>query len=487
MAQLVVFIVGVLGMVLELVGVRVLAPYLGSSLIVWTSIIGVFLGSLSLGYYLGGRLSQKAGKNSLGFILAGICLFILTEGLFKEVVLAQIAGLGDLRTSSFLAATYLFFVPGVLMGSTLPVVIATSTDGVESPGRLAGRLYAFSTVGSIVGTFLGGFYLIPTFGTNSIFFLLGVSSGVLALLVVGGGGVKKYLILPGAFFLSFFVVSSTSLPPGVIADVDSPYGRLIVKEFSEEQTGRGVIALTTARGAAQSMAYADGGSDLAAPYTRFFRLAQSFNPSISKALMIGGGAYSYPKVFLKENPKATIDVVEIDPQMTKLARKYFNLKDDERLRIYHQDARIYLNANSNVKKYDAIYVDVFGSAAIPPFSITTKEALQKLDNMLENGGVVATNAVSAINGINSQMLKSQYATHKAVFKRVFAFKIRESLPDYLVQNIMLVATNSDSVITSEEFFDKLREASLIEEQLLKGRGVVLTDDFAPIEYYARWF
>src|SRR3989338_3386296 len=166
--EIIVFIAGALVMILELIGSRLLAPYLGTSIFVWTALIGIVLGALSLGYYLGGRFSAK--NPSLAFLclilfLAGLAIFLVA--IFKDFILFYSTYFG-VKSGAVFATIILFALPGVLLGMISPYAVRLKIKDLESSGGIAGNLYALSTIGSIVGTFLAGFYLIPTFGSNQI-------------------------------------------------------------------------------------------------------------------------------------------------------------------------------------------------------------------------------------------------------------------------------------------------------------------------------
>ena len=131
--------------------------------------------------------------------------------------------------------------------------------------------------------------------------------------------------------------------------------------------------------------------ELVSEYMKYYRLLNHFKPKLKRTVMFGGAGYAYPKNFLNKFQKARIDVVEIDPQLTKLARRYFKLKFNPRMTIYHEDARTFLNRTTN--KYDAILIDVFKSNYTLPFHLTTKEAVQKNYDILNKDGVIILNLV----------------------------------------------------------------------------------------------
>jgi spermidine synthase len=230
--------------------------------------------------------------------------------------------------------------------------------------------------------------------------------------------------------------------------------------------------------------FTDGTNDLVLDYTKFYRLFSYFVPNPTSALMIGGCAYTFPRDFIKNYPDAKMDVAEIDPGMTAIARKYFNLNDEKNLAIYHQDARIYLNENK--KKYDVIFGDAFNSAPAIPFQLTTKEAVIKEYNALNDDGVIMVNIISAIEGEKGKFARAEYATYKKVFPQVFLFAVQNINDDSEAQNIMLVALKSEK-IPNWESSDKEISGFLshVWKKPIADDVPVLTDDFAPVEYYSR--
>ena len=171
---LIVFVSGAVVMVFELAGSRVVGPYFGTSLFVWTSLIGIILGSLSIGYYVGGRLADRVPSyERLSFILLLAAAGVTGALIFKDILLTMLQSAEvDVRTSVVLAAIILFSPASILLGMVSPYAVKLSLRELAHSGRTVGNLYALSTVGSIVGTFLAGFYLIPHFGTNRLLAIL---------------------------------------------------------------------------------------------------------------------------------------------------------------------------------------------------------------------------------------------------------------------------------------------------------------------------
>ncbi len=241
-----------------------------------------------------------------------------------------------------------------------------------------------------------------------------------------------------------------------------------------------MVVLYTDPFAAQSAMYLYD-DELVFRYTKYFRLAKHFKPNINTALMIGGCGYSYPKDFLKKFLGSTMDVVEIDPGMTKIARKYFGLYDNARLRIFHEDARTYLNRTAN--KYDVIYSDAFNSFNSVPYQLATREAVEKMYKALNNDGLVIQNIISAIDGKKGEFLRAEIATYKMYFPHVYIFRVNHE-NSFESQNIILIALKNDKEPSFESADSELNVylRSVWKEKITLDMPII-TDDHAPVEYY----
>lgn len=482
--EITVFICGAVVMVFELVGSRILGPYFGTSIFVWTSLIGIILGSLSLGYYLGGKIADKKPNfNSLSLIVILSAIFILITFIIKDflLVILQI-NISDIRITSVIASLILFLPASVLLGMISPYAVKLKLDNLNTSGSTVGNLYAISTTGSIIGTFLSGFYLIPNFGTNKLLIILSLTLITVSLLL----SVKKIIRIKLLFLIvvivSYFLLDGFNFSFGKsgFVDIDTAYNRIWIYDHNDSKTSKLIKTMKIGNENHSSM-FLDN-NELVNEYTKYYHLAKFFNPNFKTTLMLGGAGYSYPKDFLLKYPNATIDVVEIDPKVTELAKKYFKLKEDQRLTIYHEDGRVYLNKTH--KKYDVIFGDAFGSYYSLPYQLTTKEAVQKKYDILNNNGIVVLNIISSIEGEKGQFLRAEYATYKSIFPQVYLFPV--TYPEYgsIVQNIILVALKSEQ----EQVFDaadlELNEyLQHLWNKKIDMNKPILTDDYAPVDYY----
>jgi spermidine synthase len=218
------------------------------------------------------------------------------------------------------------------------------------------------------------------------------------------------------------------------------------------------------------------------PYSRYFRLIEHFTPGFNKVLILGGAGYSYPKYYLKNYPDAYIDVIEIDPMITEIARDEFNLEDNPRLRIFHDDARVFINRSE--EKYDAILGDAFKSLYTIPFQLTTLEATERMYSMLNQGGIVMQNLHASLTGKNTFFLKIIYNTYQEVFPQVYLFRVHKERKNEDIQSVILVALKSQ---TKPQFQNDDPELNAYLALRLDNPSVedlpVLTDEYAPVEHY----
>lgn len=473
-----VFICGAVVMILELAGSRIIAPYLGTSIFVWTSLIGIILLSLSIGYWWGGRLADKNPRLvDLGRIILAAGILIAAIILFKPV-LASLSLFSNIRFGAVIASIILFTPATIFLGMVTPYVARLSLETVDTAGRTIGALYALSTVGSIIGTFLGGFLLISYFGSTDILVFL---AGILILLstVLFLFSTKRITKLHiAAFFI--LIISAMYAPSGIllpaeaslVADVDTNYSRVWVFDLTNINGDR-VRYLSNILGGVQSGLNLDNPSEVLFDYLRTFDLTHTIIKP-QRALIVGAAGYTYPRHFLKENPNATIDVVELDPGMTEIAQKYFFLKPDERMVIHHMDGRTFLNTSK--EQYDAIFLDAFHTSVSIPHHLTTVEAIERVHNLLTPGGIAVSNIISSLTGPASEFFRSELATYQQVFSHVYILQARPT-PEHQVQNITIFGIKegvSENALRALE-----QQPHIIKPE--RQHALILTDEFAPTE------
>ncbi|MDR1776719.1 MAG: fused MFS/spermidine synthase [Desulfovibrio sp.] len=488
------FAAGAVVMVLEMAGARVMAPHVGTSVIVWTSLIGVMLAFLALGAALGGRVADKTlSAATLARILfgaaVGAALVPVTHHLFgarlmqicPNVYLGAVAG-----------AILYFAAPATLFGMVTPYIVRLRLNDIASSGRTVGRLYALSTVGSIAGTFLGGFVLISFFSCTQIMLGVATAGATLAMLVARGKFLPALclavLALSGAYAETLHTALLTA--QGALPTLETPYNHIHLYDgFASDK--RPVRVIQTDPGKIQSAVYLDDPTALYCEYTRYIALADILCPGFRNVLVLGGGGYAVPRWLLAETNaprKPEVDVVEIDPGMTRVTRDYLSLPDSPRLRVRHEDARRFLNRNTQI--WDIVFVDVFNSWYSVPFQMGTAEAARALRRATAPNGALMMNVISAFNGEKGRLFEAIYAGLRLAFNEVHVFAVNPAENPGEVQNLLLVALPEQRPDLTGLFSDARNLPANI-RFLLNTRvtrpvaaRAPLTDDFAPAERYA---
>ena len=485
--QLTVFACGALVMMYEIIGSRIVSPFIGTSTYVWTSLIGVILASLSLGYWLGGRLADKKPDVKIlatVIFLAGGAVSLTI--LLKNIVLEKIASAPvGLEIKSVIAAILLFALASVLLGFVTPYAVKLKMSALADSGKTVGRLYALSTIGSIVGTFAAGFFLIPFLGSVRTLYVIAGTLFILGILLASFSISKINIAVLVLFFLGLLAseINIYNLRrTRNLYDIDTEYSRVQLFELTEPKSHRKFQAMVTDPYFIQSAMFLES-DELVAHYNRYYHLLRQYKPDFRQTLMIGGAGYTYPQEYLRTYPDAEIEVVELDPQMTNIAHKFFRLQDNPRLKINHEDGRVFLNRAEN-GKYDAVLMDAFGSLFSVPYQLTTVEAVQRVHHVLKDDGVVIFNLGSAIRGTASRFLQAEFKTYQAVFPHVFLFKVDFDHKDEQPQNLIMVACKSDcpeQPLSNDAYITELLANRYTEDFPLATN--IMTDDLAPVEYY----
>ncbi|HWP58264.1 MAG TPA: fused MFS/spermidine synthase [Candidatus Acidoferrales bacterium] len=490
--NVVVFVSGAVLMALEIVGSRVLAPYFGNSIFVWGSLISVFLGALSAGYYWGGKLSDRRpsfGQLRILLLIPGVLIFVLP--FFYTAVNEWIASVDfGARLNPLLASLILFLPPSVFLGTISPYAIRLSATAISTVGSTAGSLYALSTCGSILGTLFTAFYLIPMMGVRNIIHSLGATLIVLCL--VSLLEVRVRVAKPVTLLLAFFVSAFTLVANGwartkTIFQKDSMYHRIRVEEDEEarylyfDRTLQSAMTLSDPQG-------------LRLNYTYYASIGLAFVPEVRRLLIIGLGGGSLPKKYAKEFPQMEIDVAEIDPEVVQVARKFFHVRESKNLRIHTQDGRLFLNRTAQT--YDLIMLDAYYTDAIP-FHLTTREFFQAAERKLDRDGVLVANVIGAVTGSHSKITRSMVKTLKEIFPQVYVFPTAGGVRLNLdaIQNVILIATKNPQRIDIREVVKRAEKmnrdlfpkpitaisAQYYSQRLPDHDVPVLTDDYAPTD------
>jgi MFS family permease len=516
--NLIVFVSSFCTMVLELVAGRIIAPYVGVSLYTWTSVIGVVLAGISLGNYVGGRLADRwASLRLLGLIF-------LLGGLASLGVLAvdnlgpQIPGTWPVTAQILVLTAALFFVPSTILGCASPIVAKLAVRDLARTGSTVGKIYAFSTVGSIVGTFATGFWLISAFGTHTIIW------GVAAILFLMG---LTFLALgrPFAMVAGLLIVALASawvVPQGWLrGPCTRETNYFCIKVHDEQRDGRPVRVLVLDR-LVHSYTSLDDPTQLVYGYEQIYaelaryrseQLAQAARqaatPSLSgksaardaslsgdtsqgqaqrqplRALFIGGGGYTFPKYLEALYPGSELQVVEIDPGVTQIAYDKLGLSRQTSIKTANQDARLFLE-RAPAQPYDLVLGDAFNDFSVP-YHLTTAEFNAKVRSWLAPGGLYLVNL---IDGPRHEFVRAYVNTLRQSFPYVYVAPAVRSWRES--PRVTFVVAASDQPLDpaaipaltpgAPSFFAaQVLDDPALQALLAEGPQVLLTDQYAPVD------
>ena len=464
---------------IELLGTRLIGPFYGASLYLWSALISVTLLALSLGYALGGRWADRGPRlGRFCALLGGAGIWIALIPWIRRPILAATEPFG-LRGAVLATSCALFFPPLALLGMVSPFAVRLRTTSLEVAGRMAGELYAISTLASVVAALLAGFILIPAAGAERLAFLIGIALVVTALV---GAALLKARTAPAVVMIAASVTAAIFAAPGdredpdagIIAITHSPYAEIRVVEVDDRRLML-IDGMVHTEVDAQTL-------DARSSYVDVLELAAGFYESPGRLLLVGLGGGSLVRQYARKG--WSIDAVEIDPAVTRIARSYFGF-DPSQTRVYHMDGREFLMEHNEV--YDLIIVDAFGSSSIP-FHLVTREAFAQFKCRLAPGGVIALNVIAV--GWHDTLVHSLAATLNEEFSRVLVLPMAEP-PDQL-GNLILLASNRELALDWEppvpmdRFSPEYNRAHAWDNRFVVDlAGVrVITDDLNPVDLWA---
>lgn len=516
MIWVIAFLCGAVVMVLEIAGgSRVLPVYFGSGAITWASVISVFLAGLSIGYFLGGVIADKFPTiHGLGTLLVFAAISIglipsMERWLFPERIVIGVGGVPMPAENVFerilgrygvlLAAAVLFGLPTILLGTVSPYLVRLASKEVERAGRTAGSIYAVSTVGSIFGTLVCAFVLLPEWGVSAVLLQMMAVTFFAALLCFATGVFSSSLQRrSGRIRLKWvlaLVLMLASLPAAqVIYKRDSLYHRIIV----EQQGSIRYLRFDASYQSAMDLKDPDRAVFI---YTDYLHLGLLFKPDARKVLFIGLGGATAQKKFHKDYPHMVIHTVEIDPAVKEVAEKFFGFRENERLKVFIEDGRVYLRRTK--ERYDLIILDAyFGSRyeVTLPFHLVTREFWWLAKSRLAEDGAVVFNLVGRLEGSRSEVTRSILKTMLSVFPELYIFPVEYRRMPWLYdrRNLIVIAPCKPLRLSRKDLVERARkmvnEGKIKVTQLLDyaaelyPKGVpfhdvpLLTDDYAPIEF-----
>jgi spermidine synthase len=524
-ANIVVSIASFCTLVIELVAGRIMAPYVGVSLYTWTSIIGVVLAGISIGAYLGGRIADRYPRSStLGWLL-----FLSGLGAFSISPLTNLIGGAQFQTSLMirilLITTIIFFIPSFLLGMISPVVVKLTLSNLDKTGNVVGKIYAFSTLGSILGTFATGFFLISWMGTRHILLTMGIILIVCAPIFGGFFNRKKTIALFSLILFLVFILSvaalygyvvisheEISLPTNPIRSLDALYRYAFEPPLEEEtycykESNYYTIKLKKSiRGnngdPLESLVLdhlVHSYTDLKDPlyleyeYIRMYEEVVRWQVSKRKSfktLFLGGGGYTFPRFIEAKYPKADINVVEIDPEITQLVKSYLGISKDSKIRTFNEDGRWFVMNCKEKGSYDFIFGDAFNDLSIP-YHLTTKEFAMQLKNLLKSDGLLLANVIDSFQ--KGAFMPSYIRTLEEVFGKgnVHLMTLSSDYDHIGISTCVVVASSKrldmdDFVMAvkgkgEKEMTSYVMPQDRLQEYLKERYSVILTDDYVPVD------
>ncbi len=484
---------GALVMVIEVLGSRVIGPFFGVSLFVWTSLITVAMIALAGGYIIGGHLSDRKSSPDwlYGIIMVAGVLVLLTT-VVKGTILQISLPLG-LRWGALTSAMLLYGPALFLLGCVSPYVVKIAAREMNNIGKTVGSFYAVSTLGSVVGTMLTGFVLIAYFGINQIFLLTG---SILILLSVFYFVVfRRKWVVAVAVILPFFFMPNEShiekiLDDGtkveLTANRDSYYGNLKVVDYSyQDKQQRELIIDGLVQGGVDMR---NGLSIYDYTYLLQF-IPYAMNPDGKSCLVIGLGAGLIPSWYHKQGVET--EVVDIDPEVAEVAREYFGF--DPAIPVHIEDARYFLL--NNQKSYDFLVLDVFNGDTTPGHLLSV-EAMQLAKQRLTPNGIMAVNIAGSLQK-NSLMTASAVRTLEEVFDQVMMFPAFDPAVGNGTGNLEIIAYDGKPRAMQLTRINDLTVHPLARRGVSLGMRVpfvfpentpsmLLTDDYNPMDFYDLW-
>ncbi|MEA2886230.1 MAG: hypothetical protein QOD11_590 [Bradyrhizobium sp.] len=497
---LVAFITGAIVMSFEMLGSRYLAPAFGAGIYTWASLISTVLAALCAGYFLGGYAADRYPSPVIlaATVAIGSIYMLLLPAFSDEIVQFFAWQIDDIKLGSLAAAMAIMLFPVTFLGMYSPFAVRLLIESKQNAGAVSGTVYGISTAGSILGTLVTTFFLIPLIGTRAITISLGILGLLGCALLLATGSASRRPVRLGV--LAGLLASQIAAPPpgraedaldpqiratmlarkdGRIAHLETVYNDIFVTKEANLLT---LSFQWKGWRFNQSQTNLADGDDLPMPYSRTMSIAAVFPPDIKRVLVLGLGAGSIPAYLQRFIPDAVIDAVELDPGVIEVAKKYFGLRETEKFRLIPGDARMFLNRHT--EPYDIIVVDAFTGSYIP-FHLMTKEFYQLVRNRLSPHGVAAFNFLPS-----KDIFESNLRTVSLAFdNKVDLF--HSDPPDIGESNVIVVGrldpssdaeTSQKAVAAQERYKFRFDVSKLVTEQRMPApkelKGKLLTDDFA---------
>jgi predicted membrane-bound spermidine synthase len=509
--HLVVFVSSMGVMIIELVASRLISKYFGSSLYTWTGIIGVVLGGISLGNYIGGRLADRFVPRNIISILLLVASFLTFLVLLLDLLLFRIMNRGAfapvtavLVVRSLILVLVLFFLPSTALGTVSPVMAKYALEQSTRVGNTVGSIYAVSAIGSIVGTFLSGYVLIPLLGITTVVVVVG---SVLALLALLMGRLRAVSVS----WILLIVVSLPLLQGGgrlgeaaeslmypqvegsnVLYRSDSRYSHIEVRDV---RRGNRMERILVQDALIHNRYDPQAPDDLLYQYEQIFaaltrreaaeRAGAERRSSVAlRTLTLGAGGCVFPLYLERNYPRSENEVVEIDPEVLEVAEDFFDLSEDSSILRVVADARNYVAYLQGKRHFDIIYLDAFNSYSIP-YHLTTAEFTRQVAELLAPGGLVMANCIDIFD--HGEFLNAYLNTLASVFPYTAVYADTSFSADRRATLVIAAAFQPIGEPGEVLYSDSGAKvghrlsAELLEDLRMRNGEDILTDNYAPVE------
>ncbi len=481
---LAVFASGFASLGTELAASRLLAPFFGTSLLIWANLIGVILLYLSVGYWLGGKWADRDPRAPTMFFIiavAGLAIGILpfvAAPLLSLAIPALAQFNAELGLVSFIGVLVLFAIPVTLLGCVPPFALRLATRAVSSVGATGGGLYALSTIGSILGVYLTVFVLIPTIGTHLTF----ITFAVILLIVASLGLITTRARILSLLVFSFLVITSAlrfvQTPrikeiPNVIYETESAYNFIQVLQEDD------LRLLTVNEGQAYQSVYVPNTIRLGGYWDLFLITPYLTNENAPRSLLVVGlAAGTITKQFAQVYPEIKMDGIEIDPAIVRVGREWFDM-NEKNLNVIVDDGRAALRKYNS--RYDVIIVDAYRQPYVP-FHLATVEYYKELGQHLTERGVIAINAARTPN--DARLVNALAATMHQIFPTILLMDYPNDTNTIVLaspQNISVADFRARLSALNDFELQEIATIALPNVRVFEGNGWVFTDDKSSVE------
>jgi len=485
-------------MAAEIAAGRIISRHYGQSIYAWTTVIGVILAGMTLGSYLGGRWADRFSPTRTLAVLFGASAIAcaLVPTITDTIVSSQIFITFSWPVQITLHILVTFGLPSVLLGAVSPVVASMALARGHAAGRTVGSVYAWSSVGSIAGTFLAGFYLVAAAGMNMTLYVVAATLIVMAAIAACRTPRLRIatclsVLLPIGLFV---MPPDVANDPGVVYKTESQYSHILIAQDPDQPNVRQMLLDRLMHSRVNMDDPLDIRYDYEWTYTavldRYYPAGKPIN-----AFLIGGGGFIYPHYLEITRPGSYIEVAEIDPEVTKAAHEAFGLPKDTTITIFNMDARNRVDdllrqkrAGQQVPLFDCIFGDSFNDCSVP-YHLTTLEFHHNLRQLLVPDGIYMLNLIDILD--SGQFLSAVINTCKSVWPNVYLFS-SGSEPQNRDTFVMVCSGRPleleglpQQMARQHPYTGRLLSPTEIQNLLKRTGTITLTDNYAPVENMLR--